>query len=78
MTTPTNPIDETLAHPGATLLDECLRRDPANIPDADLDAIIAYSREERTRFALKTQYKEDKKDGFDGTETMDAQDRADE
>lgn len=51
-------------------MDECLRRDPANITDADLDAIIAYSREERTRFNLKVIAKEDKKDGVDGTETM--------
>jgi len=76
--TKTNPIDETLAHPGATTLDECLRRDPTNIPDADLDAIIAYSREERVRFNLKAQQKEDKKDGVDGSETMDAADRTEE
>lgn len=55
----TNPIDETLAHPGATTLDECLKRMPSLITDNDLDAIIAASRAERASFMLKAQQKED-------------------
>lgn len=75
--TTSNPIDETLAVPGATTLDECLKRAPVQITDADLDVIIAHMREERVRFQLKTDRREAKKDGVeapeDGTDQVDEQ-----
>jgi hypothetical protein len=63
-----NPIDETLAHPGATTLDECLRRAPTLITDADLDAIIAASRSERAQFQIKAEQREARRDGVEETD----------
>ena len=60
-----NPIDETLETPGATTLDECLKRAPSLITDADLDAIIAHSRAERARFAMKAEAKEARDEGIE-------------
>lgn len=68
-----NPIDETLAIAGATVLDECLKRAPSSISDADLDAIIAHSREERARFALAKDKKEAKKDGVADVEVTETE-----
>lgn len=63
-----NPIDETLAHEGATTLDECLKRAPSLITDADLDAIIAASRAERAQFEIKSRRKDEGEAGEVGRE----------
>jgi len=67
MTTQTkaNPIDQTLTVPGATTLDEVLRRAPGTVTDADLDIIIAHSREERTRFQIKGEERADREEGIE-------------
>jgi len=65
-----NPIDETLAVPGATTLDECLRRAPTLLTDADLDAIISASRAERAQFQVKAEARDARRDGVEETDAV--------
>ncbi len=51
-------IDEAGKHP---TLDEVLARDPNYVTDADLEAIIAHSRQERAMFEAKEATAEDRK-----------------
>lgn len=61
----TNPIDETLSHPGATTLDECLRRAPRSLTEGDLDHMITILRAERTQFQVKAERRDAKRQGVE-------------
>ena len=51
-------IDEAGKHP---TLDEVLARDPRDVTDANLAAIVAHSRQERAMFEAKEASAEDRK-----------------
>ncbi len=63
-----NPIDVTLATPGAVTLDECLRRAPKSLTSRDLKHMITILRAERVAFEIKASQRDAKREGIEDDE----------